>query len=177
MKRDFLQSFLVGEQPLPKEVVDAIMAENGRDIQKAKAAFEDYPQLKQELEQLRQQDPEGARAAARHWEEQYNRAVQEHAQQLSRLEFDHRLSCAIQMAQGRSEKAIRALLDEQQLMQSADPEQAIASALDGLKQESGYLFAQPMPPVYARGTGVQTGAQKQAPATLAGALREKYERK
>ena len=37
MKREFLQNFKVGDQPLPKEVIDAIMAENGRDIEAAKA--------------------------------------------------------------------------------------------------------------------------------------------
>ena len=38
MKREFLQNFKVGEESLPKEVIDAIMAENGRDIQAAKDA-------------------------------------------------------------------------------------------------------------------------------------------
>lgn len=37
MKREFLQNLKVGDQPLPKEVIDAIMAENGRDIERAKA--------------------------------------------------------------------------------------------------------------------------------------------
>ena len=39
MKREFLQEFRVGDAPLPKEVIDAIMAENGRDIQKVKSSF------------------------------------------------------------------------------------------------------------------------------------------
>lgn len=33
MKREFLQNIKVGDQPLSKEVIDAIMAENGRDIE------------------------------------------------------------------------------------------------------------------------------------------------
>ena len=37
MKRDFLLNLKVGDQPLSKEVIDAIMAENGRDIERAKA--------------------------------------------------------------------------------------------------------------------------------------------
>ena len=36
MKTDFLQNFKVNDQPLPKEVIDAILAENGRDIEAAK---------------------------------------------------------------------------------------------------------------------------------------------
>lgn len=37
MKREFLLNFKVGDQPLPKEIIDEIMAENGRDIERAKA--------------------------------------------------------------------------------------------------------------------------------------------
>lgn len=36
MKREFLQNFKVGDQPLPKDVIDAIMEENGWDIEAAK---------------------------------------------------------------------------------------------------------------------------------------------
>ena len=50
MKREFLQNFKVGDQPLPKEVIDAIMAENGRDIEAAKKPFADYDALKSQLE-------------------------------------------------------------------------------------------------------------------------------
>ena len=39
MKREFLQNFKVGDQPLSKEVIDAIMEENGRDIEAAKKAL------------------------------------------------------------------------------------------------------------------------------------------
>lgn len=37
MKREFLSNFQVNGQPLPKEVIDAIMAENSRDVEAAKA--------------------------------------------------------------------------------------------------------------------------------------------
>ena len=47
MKREFLQGLKVGENPLPKEVIDAIMAENGRDIEGVKARYADYDALKQ----------------------------------------------------------------------------------------------------------------------------------
>lgn len=46
MKREFLQNFKVGELPLPKEIIDAILDENGRDRTTAGTAFQ--------LEQLRQ---------------------------------------------------------------------------------------------------------------------------
>lgn len=37
MKREFLSNFQVNGQPLTKEVIDAIMAENSRDVEAAKA--------------------------------------------------------------------------------------------------------------------------------------------
>ena len=50
MKREFLQNFKVGDQPLTKEIVDAIMAENGRDIEEAKKPFADYDSIKEQLQ-------------------------------------------------------------------------------------------------------------------------------
>ena len=49
MKREFLQNFKVGDQPLPKEVIDAIMAENGKDVEAAKKPYLDYDTVKQQL--------------------------------------------------------------------------------------------------------------------------------
>ena len=41
MKREFLQNFKVGDQPLPKEIVDAIMEEHGKGIEREKAKHAD----------------------------------------------------------------------------------------------------------------------------------------
>ena len=54
MKRDFLQNLRVGDQPLPKEVIDAIMEENGRDIEAAKKPFADYETIKDQLAQAQE---------------------------------------------------------------------------------------------------------------------------
>ena len=62
MKREFLQNLKVGEEALPKEVIDAIMEENGRDITKAKAdavkPYSDYEDIKKERDTLRDQQGE-----------------------------------------------------------------------------------------------------------------------
>ena len=50
MKREFLQNFKVGDQTLPKEIIDAIMEENGRDIEATKKPFADYDTIKQQLQ-------------------------------------------------------------------------------------------------------------------------------
>ena len=61
--------------------------------------------------------------------------------------------------------------------ESENQQQAIEEALTALKQESRYLFDGDVPPSYARGTGAYSGTQEKHPTTLAGALREKFERK
>ena len=175
MKREFLQSFSVGDMPLPKEVIDAIMAENGRDIQKVKANFADYEDIKEKLSKL-QQD-QSFEEAAKGWEEKYNRAVEDHKMQLAQMTFQKALDEGIAKAKGRSAKAITALLDVEALKESENQQQAIEAALSALKQESRYLFDGDVPPPYARGTGAYSGAQEKHPTTLAGALREKFERK
>ena len=101
---------------------------------------------------------------ARGWEEKY-----------SQLQFGGVLESAIAASGGRSAKAITALLDVESLRESEDQQNAVKQALQQLKQEHGYLFESPRPPAYAPGTG--TGAfAPEAPQTLAGALREKFQR-
>ena len=170
MKREFLLSLQTEEHPLSKEIIDAIMAENGRDIQKVRAAYADYEELKQRLETA-----EAQTAAA--WEEKYNLAAQEHAAALQQLRFDHSLDRAIDKAGGRSEKAIRAMLDLDSIRESEDQQHAMEEALEALKATSSYLFETEHVPGYAWGTGAWQGARETAPTTLAGALRERFERK
>ena len=175
MKREFLQEFRVGEQALPKEVIDAIMAENGRDIQKAKANFADYEDMKSELERLRQD--QSFEEAAKAWEEKYNQAVSDHKTQMAQFAFEKALGEGIVKAKGRNARAITALLDVDALKASENQAEAIEEALETLKRDSRYLFEGDVPPPYARGTGAWSGAQETRPTTLAGALREKFERK
>ena len=159
MKREFLQGLQVGDMPLPKEVIDAIMAENGRDIEAVKAHYA---------------ESEGAASA---WQEKYNQAINAHQQQLADVVFGHNLEKAILTAKGRNAKAITALLDVDTLKSSEDQQTALEQALQALKQECSYLFQTETPPPYARGTGAAAPEEHKSPATLAGALLEKFERK
>ena len=152
MKREFLQNLSVAGAPLTKEVIDAIMAENGRDI-------------------------ENAKQAGNTWEEKYNQAVQAHRQELEQLRFQSALEEAVKNAGGRNTKAIASLLDLDTIRSGEDLPQALAGAMEALKVEHDYLFQSQMPPLYARGTGTREGADNHTQDTLAGALREKYERK
>lgn len=96
---------------------------------------------------------ETARAQAADWKQQAEQARKSAEEQVAAARFDAALNTAIGRAGGRSEKAIRALLDLDSLRTSADPEGAIAAALEQLEQENGYLFGGITPPPYAAGTG------------------------
>lgn len=152
MKREFLQNLKVGEAALTKEVIDAIMAENGRDI-------------------------ENAKAAGSTWEEKYNQALQAHRQELDALRFQSALEAAVRETGGRNVKAVAALMDLEEIKNQQDLPGALKAALEQVKKEHDYLFAAQTPPLYARGTGTQMGETHTQSTTLAGALREKYERK
>ena len=100
MKREFLQNFKVGELPLTKEIIDAIMAENGRDIEAAKAPFADYDTLKGQLTEAQNtlkeikengQTIEAAQAKATEWEQKYNQAIEDHKNQMADRDFTDRL--------------------------------------------------------------------------------------
>lgn len=179
MKREFLQNFEVGGEALPKEVIDAIMAENGRDIEAAKTAavkpYADYDALREENQRLQQTVTDGK--TSRQWKEAYEQAVSDHQKELESVRFHHHLEAAIRTAGGRNPKAITALLELDALQGSENPQEAIAAALEQLKQQESYLFTQQTPPPYAWGTGAPDRAEETAPTDLAGALREKYERK
>lgn len=161
MKREFLQNFKVGEQPLSQEIIDAIMDENGRDIEAAKKPFADYDTIKSQLataqdtiKGFESQDIEGVRKSAREWEDKYRQALADHQKQMDEMAFDGALKDAITEARGRSVKAVRAMLDLDALRTSKNQTADIKAALDGLKKDSAYLFEDPStPPPYATNTG------------------------
>ena len=129
MKREFLQNIRLGDQTLPKEVIDAIMAENGKDIELAKGA-------------------------ASLWEEKYNQAVKDHEAKLADMAFDRKLEDAITGAKGKNAKAIKALLDVDTLKASKNQDADIKAAMDALQKDSGYLFGDVgNPPPYSPGAG------------------------
>ena len=149
MKREFLQNLKVGDQPLSKDVIDAIMEENGKDTQSAKL-----------------------------WQEKYNQAVAQHQKELSDARFTQVLEQEIFQAKGRNAKAITALLNVDTLKESENQQCAAKQAVQALKEEHGYLFDETeTPPPYARGTGAQVGAIHKEPASLADALKARYAEK
>ncbi len=153
MKREFLEALQMDGQPLSGEVIDAILAESEKTVGLH-------------------------RQAAADWENKYTQAVAAHEKQMADMVFSGIVKDAVTAAGGRNVKAITALLDVDALSQSTDPAGAVAQALEQLKKDNDYLFAsEQTPPPYARGTGAAAGTGKEYPVSLAGALREKFERK
>ena len=78
--------------------------------------------------------------------------LQEHGRVVNGLQFQYSLQQAVSAAGGRNFTAIRALLDEQALMNSENREQALAQAMKQLKKENPYLFETGVVQPYAQGT-------------------------
>ena len=155
MKREFLQNLSVGEMALPKEVIDAIMAENGRDIEKVKG------------------ETASLLAEKETWEETIRQLRESHETELRQLKFSHSLQKVIREARGKNEKAICALLDMDALQ--AGEEDGILAAVEKLREEAPYLFeSKELPPLFARGTGAASPLREEEPASLAGALKQRF---
>lgn len=74
------------------------------------------------------------------WKQKHDDAIAEHKRQQEEREFDSVIETAITEAKGKNPKAIKALLDMEQLRSSRNQEKDVKAALDSLRTESGYLF-------------------------------------
>lgn len=161
MKREFLQNFKVGDQPLSKEIIDAILDENSRDIGEAKRPFADYESIKEQLQTAKDglKAFEGVDVAQLQGEitklqGQLTAKDTEWQGKLDAMAFDSKVKDAITAAKGKNAKAIAALLEMDTLRQSKNQDADIKTALENLKKDSGYLFEEEgTPPPYAAGTG------------------------
>lgn len=164
MKREFLENFKAGDQKLPKEVIDAILEENNSDIEAVKSEFADYEAVKAQLaeagktiEGFKGMDIDAIRKEAEDWKAKAEQAERAAAEKLAAVQFDHLLNSAITGAKGRSANAILGELGKETLATlraSKNQEADIKSALEALRQKSGYLFESTQtPPPYAAGTG------------------------
>ena len=163
MKAEFLQNFKVGDAPLPKEVIEAILAENGRDVEEAKKPFADYDSIKEQLrtateglEAFKGVDVKDLQGQVAKLTKDLSDQAEAHKKQLADLAFDGVLKEAITAVRGRNTKAIAALLDVDALKASKDQTADIKSALEALKKDSGYLFdSEETPPPYSPLAGTQ----------------------
>ena len=184
MKTEFLQNFKVGDQALTKEIIDEILAENGRDIEAAKKPFVDYQSIKEQLEEAKKAlkafegvDASQLQAKIKELQGQLTSKDKESDQHELCLSFVGKLKEDFSAAKGRSAKAISALLDMDALRKSSNQETDIKAALETLQKENGYLFETDPPAPYAPGPGKNPIPGKpDAPISLSAALHEKYDK-
>lgn len=168
MQREFLQNLKVGDAPLPKEVIDAIMAENERDIENAKKPYADYDGIKEQLDTAKAslKAMEGVDVKDLHGQIaklQGDLAAkdQEYQGKLADMAFDGALKVAIASAKGRNAGAIIGALGPEKitaLKRSKDQTKDIAAALGELKKDSAFLFdTGETPPPYSHGAGGPSG--------------------
>ena len=179
MKREFLQNLKVGDQALPKEIIDAIMDENGKDIEAAKKPFADYEAIKERLKTAEDGlkafdgvDVKDLQGKIDTLKSQLSDKDKEWQAKLDNMAFDGRVKDAITAAKGRNVKAISALLDVETLRTSKNQEADIKAALETLKKDNSYLFETQTPPPYNNGTGKDSPANE--PKDLRSAMQERY---
>lgn len=161
MKTEFLQNFKVGDQPLTKEIIDAILAENGRDIENAKKPFADYDHIKEQLKTAQNGlkafegvDVAQLQGKITDLQGQLTDKDKEWQGKLDAMAFDGKIKDAITAAKGKNAKAVAALLDLDDLRTSKNQDADIKAAVEALKKDNTYLFeTEQVPPPYAGGTG------------------------
>ena len=168
MKTEFLQNFKVGDQPLTKEIIDAILAENGRDIEAAKKPFADYESIKEQLQTAKDGlkafegvDVAQLQSKITELQGQLTAKDGEWQKKIDAMAFDTKVKDAITVAKGKNAKAISALLDLDALKASKNQDADLKAALEALQKDSGYLFEDEhgTPPYYAGGTGTGAGGK------------------
>ena len=160
MKTDFLK-----ELGLEQDVIDKIMAENGKDIaaEKAKTAkaegerdnYKDQlATATKSLEKFKDVDPTAMQGEIDKLKQQLKDQEAEYAAKEADRIFSDTIKEAIKSAGGRNEKAVMAMLDMDALKASKNQSEDIKAALETVKESDAYLFGSDEPfknPVGATG--------------------------
>lgn len=184
MRREFLKSLTVGEQELPKELIDAIMAENGKDIeaqkaltaaeaQKVTAANDTIKQLQDTVKKFDGVDVEKLKADLAALQQKYD-------DDTAKLRLDNALEVALLSSKARDAKVVRALLDIDKIKLDGDKLTGLEDQIEALKKSHDYMFGERdnnSPVSRVDGAKEHKDTPAAVPATLAGALREKYDLK
>ena len=172
MKTEFLKSL-----NLSQEVIDKIMAENGKDIaveqKKAEKVIQERDSYKLKAESLETQvndanteiqkfkdmDIDGIKKAADDWKETAEKAKADADKQISQMKFDYALSVALTGAKAKNAKAVKALLDMDGLKFNDGKIVGLDEQLAQIKADNDYLFESDEPaPEFVKGTNGGSGS-------------------
>lgn len=157
MKREFVEK-LLKDQGIenPKELVDSILAENGKDIEAAKKETEtltaERDKLKEQLdeattslEKFKDIKPDELNAEIEKLKQTIKDKDNEHAEKIADMEFHGNIDEAIRQAGAKNAKAVKALLDLDTLKGSKNQKEDIKAALETVEKENDYLFGSTEP--------------------------------
>lgn len=152
MKREFLENLDLGNGvKLPKEAIDAIMAENGKDIEKHKTDAEAQKKAAEQVQaQLAEANKtiEGFKAlnvdeikkTADEWKAKYETLKSDAEKELAALKLNTAVEQALLAAKAKNPKSVKALLDLEKIKLDGDKVLGLDDQLGALKMSDGYLF-------------------------------------
>ena len=145
------------ELGIAEDVADKIIVLHGKDIEKQKTAAEtaktEAEGLKAQLteagatiEGFKKLDVDGIKKAADDWKAQAEKAQKDAASQIASLKFDHALDGALAGAKAKNAKAVKALLNANDLKLAEDGSIiGLKDQLEKVKSENDYLFESDTP--------------------------------
>lgn len=157
MKRDFVEKLLKDKGvENPKELVDAILSENGKDIEAAKKESEaltaERDKLKEQLdeattslEKFKDIKPDELNAEIEKLKKTIEDKDKEHADKIADMEFQSLIETAITESGAKNAKAVKALLDIEALKGSKNQKEDIKAALETVKEDNDYMFGSEEP--------------------------------
>ena len=152
MKTDFLKGL-----NLSQEVIDKIMAENGKDIAAEQKKAEKITQERDSYK-FKDMDIDGIKQAADDWKTKAEKAKSDADAQISEMKFDYALTAALTGAKARNSKAVKALLDMDGLKLNDGKIIGLDEQLSQIKEENGFLFESDEPaPTIVKGTNGGSG--------------------
>ncbi|WP_306480362.1 phage scaffolding protein [Mediterraneibacter sp.] len=151
MKAEFLKGL-----GLEQDVVDKIMAENGKDVAAEQAkttkAVSERDNYKDQLatataslEKFKDVDPAAMQSEIENLKEQLKDKDAEYAAKEADRIFSDTVKEAIKSAGGRNEKAVMAMLDMEALKALKNQSEDIKKALETVKESDAYLFGSDEP--------------------------------
>jgi len=148
MKRDELKTL-----GLTEEQIDKIMAENGKDIEslkgkistietELKSAKDQLTEANSTIEGFKKLDVESIQKAADEWKTKAETIQTEAQKQVAQLKFDHALDGALTGAKAKNAKAVKALLDLENLKLNETDGSVIGleDQLNKIKEANDFLF-------------------------------------
>jgi len=149
MKREFIKELL---PDITKEALDAIMAENGKDIERYKTAAEAAEEAKKklestiaeydkQLEELKKVDAEGLKAKIEELQTANTTAKTEYENQLKQIKLDAALETRLIKEGAVNTKAVKALLDVSKISLDGENLVGLDEQLKALKESEKWAFS------------------------------------